>query len=112
MAVMLAPVVDGKTEAWRAWAQELMGPKKKELEDLNRRHGLTRHAAWCAETPNGPAIVVLHEGPKADAFMENLAKSDHEFDAWFRSKVTEIHGIDFSAPPSGPMPELVIDSGQ
>jgi hypothetical protein len=48
MGVIVAPVVEGKLDAWKAWTQELMGPRKAALADFNKRYGLTRHAAWLA----------------------------------------------------------------
>lgn len=110
MGLILAPIQDGKLEAWKEWMAKLQGPRRSELEDFNRRHDLTRHAAWLAETPAGPMVVVLHEGPGADEFMSNLASSDHEFDVWFRKKIKDIHGMDVTQPPPGPLPELVLDS--
>ena len=47
MPVILAPILEGKLQAWEDFARQLSGPK---FEDLNSRHGLTRHAAWLAET--------------------------------------------------------------
>ena len=64
MAVILAPIVEGKLQDWKDWAGEWNG--SKELEDFNNRYGLTRHAAWLAETPAGPMVIVLLEGPGAD----------------------------------------------
>ena len=81
------------------------------MTDLNRRYGLTRHDAWLAETPAGPFVIVLIEGPGYDDFMPKLGPSQHEFDAWFRGKILEIHGMDITQPPPGPMPELLLKSG-
>ena len=49
MGVILAPILEGKVEAWKQWTAELDGPRKAEFEDLNKRYGLTRHAAWLTE---------------------------------------------------------------
>ncbi len=108
MSVILAPIVEGKVQAWKDWAGKLSGP---EFEDFNRRHGLTRHAAWLAETPAGPMVIVLLEGPGADDHMQRLAASDNDFDRWHRDKIKEVHGLDVTQPPPGPLPELYVDSG-
>ena len=50
----------------------------------------------------------LHDGPGAEDFVPSVAKSDHEFDVWFRTSVQEIHGLDFENPP--PPPELGLDA--
>ena len=111
MGVIVAPIVDGKTDAWKEWCNELKAPRHEALTDFNRRYGLTRHAVWLAETPSGPVVVVLHEGPGRDEVMAKLGTSKHEFDVWFAGKILELHGFDVTQPPPGPMPELYLDSG-
>jgi hypothetical protein len=109
MGLVVMPIVDGKLEDWKAWAAELQGPRRADFDDLNRRHGLTRHDSWLAETPVGPMAVVLHEGPGADEFVPNLMASDNEVDVWFMESVAEFHGVDPSKPMP-PMPEKYIES--
>ncbi len=111
MGVVLAPIVAGKLEAWKHWAKELKGPRIEDLRDFNRRYGLTRHAAWLAETPAGPVVIALHEGPGANEFMQKIGSSQLDFDVWFKEKVKEVHGLDVTQPPPGPSPELYLDSG-
>lgn len=103
------PIVDGKLEAWKKWAAELQGPRRDDFEAFNRRHNLTRHDAWLAETPAGPMAVVLTEGPGADNFVQNAMASDHDVDQWFMDKAQEVHGFDASQPLP-PMPEKHIES--
>ena len=110
MSVVLVPIVEGKVGAWRAWAKELIGPRKAEFADFNRRYELTKHQAWFCQTPHGPAVVAIHEGTGAESFMKKLGQSSHDFDVWFRSSLESVHGMKLSGPPPGPMPELVIDS--
>jgi hypothetical protein len=72
---------------------------------------LTRHAEWMDETPMGTMVAVLQEGPVGDAFMKTLGESTHELDKWFAGKIREIHRLDVTAPPPGPMPKMYLDSG-
>jgi len=109
MGLILAPIVDGKMETWKQWAADLENSKAEEFKDLNSRYGLTRHSAWLAETPAGPVVAALHEGPGSEGFMAKLATSDHEFDVWFRGRITEIHNIDFGVPLPGSPPQLLIN---
>jgi len=37
--------------------------------------------------------------------MQKLGESTNAFDKWFAGKIKEIHGLDVSAPPPGPMPQ-------
>jgi len=110
MGVVLAPIVEGKLETWKAWCAELTGSRKDALADFNKRYGLTRHAAWLTEANGGPAVIALHEGPGSDDLMHKLAVSQNEFDVWFRERMLETHGMDITQPPPGPMPELYFDS--
>jgi len=111
MGVIVAPIREGKLDAWKQWVTELNGTRKEELADFNRRYGLTRHAAWLMESPAGPAVVALHQAPGADSFMPSLGPSQEKFDLSFKEKVKEIHGLDVTQPPPGPPPELYYDSG-
>ena len=112
MGVILAPILEGKVETWKAWIVELQGSRNEAFKDLNTRFGLTRHDAWLAQTPGGPAVIVLVEGPGNEEFMPKLAASENEFDIWFRGQILDIHGMDVSQPPPGPMPELHLDSSR
>ncbi len=111
MALIVAPILEGKLDAWKQWIADLQGSRKQELTDLNRRYGLTKHAAWRSETPMGTVVVAVHEGPGADELMPKLGPSQHEFDLWFKQQLLEFHGMDATQPPPGPMPELFLDSG-
>jgi hypothetical protein len=100
MEAFAVPIKPDKTGAWKAWIEELKGPRKAGFDELNARYDLTTHAAWLQENPDGSQlVVVVLDGTGAAGFLGGLATSDHEFDAWFRSMVEEIHPMDFSAPP-------------
>lgn len=108
MGALAVPIVPGKQEVWEAWIAELNGPRKAEFDDMNQRLGLTGHRAWLQRTPDGQSLVIaVHDGPGADAFMGKLASSDNEFDVWFRGKIEEAHGMDFSAPMPPPTEQLL-----
>ena len=111
MGVVVVPIVEGKLDAWKQWIIDLKGPSAADLADFNRRYGLTRHSTWLAETPMGPLVVAIHEGPGSNEFMPKLGPSQNEFDVSFKQKLLEFHGIDVTKPPPGPMPELYLDSG-
>lgn len=100
MDAIAAPIKPGKVEAWESWIAEMNGPRKAEFDDMNQRYGITTHAAWLQANPDGShlAIVVL-DGPGASGFMGKMAGSDHEFDAWFRSNIEDVHPMDLSGPP-------------
>lgn len=104
MGLVVAPIAEGKLEAFKKWANELKGSRKAEFNELNKRYGLTRHDAWLVETPNGAMAVVLHEGPGADSFMQKVGHSDNSFDLEMKEHLEDIHGMRMDQPPPGPMP--------
>ena len=108
MGLFVAPIMEGKLDAWKSWAAAFKGPKKEEFEDLNHRYGITRHEAWLVETPDGPLAVVLHEGPGADTFIEKMLHSENSVDKAFAKSVAEFHGMDPDTPPPGPPPTRVL----
>jgi cytochrome oxidase assembly protein ShyY1 len=94
------PIKPGKEETWKSWVAETNGARKAEFDEMNERMGLTTHAAWLQQNPDGSQLaVVVLDGPGASEFLGKLATSDHAFDTWFRTNVEDIHPMDFSAPP-------------
>ncbi len=108
MGLVIVPIKEDKVEAWKNWSKKLTGKQKAEFDDMNQRHGLTRHSAWLAETPTGSVAVVLHEGPGAETFMQNVANSDNSFDVWMKESIEDFHGMELGAPPTVPMPVKMI----
>ena len=90
--------------------REVGKPIDEIFDEFNKKHGLTRHDAWLAETSEGPVVVALHEGPGADDFMQNVADSQDSFEVDFKEKLMEFHGMDLAGPPPGPMPVKMISS--
>ena len=98
------PIVEGKLDTWKQWIEELNGSRKQEFSSFNSRYGLTKHEAWLAQTPAGPMVIAIHEGPGSGDFMPKLGPSQDSFDVSFKEKLMEIHGLDVTQPPPGPMP--------
>ena len=105
MGVVLAPILGGQLDAWKAWCADLWGQQKEAITDFNRHYGLTCHASWLTETRAGPAVIALHEAPGSDELMPKLAASRNEFDILFKEHLLAVHGMDVTQPPPGPMPE-------
>ena len=108
---MNAPILEGKLDTWKQFAEDWANSGAGAGADYNQRHGLTRHRTWLTETPSGPAVIVLTEGSGAGEELMKVATSDHEDDVRFREFVKDVHGMDLTQPPPGPLPELVFDLG-
>lgn len=110
MMAIGVPVVEDKIDAWKAWmTDECLGSRKEEFEKFNERMGLTTHRAWLSEGPHGPLAIVVFEGPGEKMFLKKLGTSTQPFDKWFRDRVEEFHGCDFSELAEMKASEMVLD---
>ncbi len=108
MQAFATPIMPGKLDAWRSWVGDLKGAKSADFAASNERHGLTVHNAWLQTNPDGShLVVVVHDGPGADAYMGAVATSNDPFDQWFAAGIAEAHGVDLNGPPH-PAPEQVL----
>lgn len=103
-----APALPAGVEQLEGTATEVLGPRRRELDDFHNRLGITKEHWYLQQTAEGPVVLVFLEGTDLAATFEKLAVSDHPFDRWFRDRAQKVHGIDFSAPMPGPMPEQVL----
>jgi hypothetical protein len=110
MFAIAFPILPGKTPQWREFIGELNGARKAEFE-ANRRELGVRERTFFQPTPMGDFVVVTLEGDDPGAAFGKFAQGDDDFTNWFKAQVQEVHGVDLAAPPPGPMPEQVIDSG-
>ena len=47
------PILSGKTPAARGFIQEVLGPRKREYDDLQRRQGVTQERYYLQSSPRG-----------------------------------------------------------
>ena len=100
------PVVSGKEELDRKTLEEIAGPRLAEHEEALRDAGISRHAAWHQQTPDGTLALVYMEASD-EAAIGKFTGSDAPFNAWFREVMKEVHGVDISQP--GPPVTKVLD---
>jgi hypothetical protein len=86
-----------------------MEPRLREFEASNQRKGITRQVVCLQQTSQGDLVIVYFEAPDIPRVFEGLASSQEPYDVWFREQVKDIHGVDFSRPLPGPLPEVYID---
>jgi hypothetical protein len=103
------PILPGKTEQWKHFCQEMVGPGRSEYEASSNRLGITRAVVFLQQTPQGDMAIVYLEAQDIPRVFEGYASSQEPFDVWFREQVKDIHGVDFSHPLPGPLPQVVID---
>ena len=103
------PILPGKTQQWKSFSQEMVGPRRREYEAARKRLGVTREVAYLQQTPQGDMVVVYIEAQNIPRVFEGFGISQEPFDVWFRQQVKDIHGLDFSQPLPGPLPEAIVD---
>jgi len=69
-----------------------------EYADARQSYGITVDRSYLNRTRMGDFLVVYLEGDDPVAGNKAFATSTHPFDVWFRGRVTEIIGVDFSQP--------------
>jgi len=103
------PILPGKTEQWKHFYQEMVGPRRSEYDASNQRLEIARLVLALQQTPQGDMAVVYFEAQDIPHVFEGYASSQEPYDVWFREQIKDIHSVDFSQPLPGPLPEVVID---
>jgi len=109
MFAMAVPILPEKMDQWRAFIKELTTTRYEQFKENRKRLGV-RERTFLQETPMGNFVVVTLEGEDPASAFTSFGAGNDEFTKWFMSQVKEAHGVDLTAPPQGPLPELVVDS--
>ncbi len=105
--ILAVPIVRGKEEEWRRFAQELQETYPREYEDLRRRLGVRAERVWLIQESCGEVALAYAEVEAPEEVIRRLAASEGPFDAWFKEKLLELHGYDLDGPRPRAEPELV-----
>lgn len=106
-AAVVFPVLPGKDAKQVA---EVLKADPAGYAESRRRLGVHMERAYEMPTPMGTFLISYIESdrPFTEIAMEG-AKSDLPIDRAFAAAVQEVHGVDISAAPPGPPPELLGD---
>ena len=102
------PVLPGKEDQARKFAQETMG-RSEEFSASQKRGGVTKEEWSLQQSPMGSLVLVHFEAADVERAFATLAQSSEAFDVWFRGRVQEVSGVDLGAEPDGPPPEIILD---
>lgn len=91
-ALVLAPVDPDRLGDWRAFYEELRGPRRAEWAQSQRRRGVEREAIWLLHGGAGVTVCYLVEAAEPRAARHALRTSADPFDTWFRERWDEVHG--------------------
>ena len=95
-----APILAGKTDAWKAAIAEILGARKDAYIQARRALGITKEVASLQQTPHGDFAVVYIEASDTSAILQNMIDATDPFHTWFKQAVLkDCHGIDASNVP-------------
>ena len=107
---MAVPIPPGKLADWEKFIEEINGARKAEFVENRKKLGV-RERTFHQQTPMGDFAVVTLQGNDPEGALARFAQGDDAFTKWFVQRVKDIHGTDLTAPPPGPLPRLVVDTG-
>src|SRR5688500_16859449 len=105
------PVLQGREDDAREVARQMSDERAAETADFFQRFGVL-HESWHEQqTPSGTWLIVVTEIDEApvEAPTGRYAASAHAFDAWFKSRVQDITGVDPVSAPLGPPTRCVLN---
>jgi hypothetical protein len=109
MAVMnmMLPVLPGKEDDVRKFAEEAMGSHRKHFDGFQKKTSTSRETWVIQETPGGSFILVWFEGDDLEAGFELMATGTGEDFDWMRGRIKDVTGVDMTEP-GGPLPEVIL----
>ena len=103
------PLLEGKTDAWKAACAEINGAKKELYLASHRNLGITKEIAALQQTPHGDYVVVHLDAADANGILGKMLEAADEFSQWFKEAVLrDCHGIDGSGPVP-PSPDILLN---
>ena len=95
-----APILPGKTDAWRSALAEVVGPRRNEYIEARRSIGITKEVACLQQTPQGDFVCVYIEARDVSKIVQDMLDATDSFHTWFKEAVLkDCHGIDGSHVP-------------
>jgi len=104
IVLLTLPMKPGKLNEYKAFAEEIMGPRKEEYKDLLNRYGLKSVNVWHAKLADRDYVIVMHDADeKAKEHLQRWSSSTHPFDQWFSAQLLKCYDIkDFDHLPEQP----------
>jgi hypothetical protein len=95
-AAIAVPIAPGKTAAWRAALEELLGPRYAEYDASRRRYGLTAQTTFLQATPMGDFALIHLRGADVRGSFHAMSSSQDPWDVEWRAMTLDLHGLDFA----------------
>jgi hypothetical protein len=95
---IIAPILPGKSEAWRRFWQALKGSCRDEFSAWCEELGLEISGVWLVESHCQEAAVILELSmADPDTTLKGLDQPPTPFSRWLVQQVSTLHGIDLTA---------------
>jgi hypothetical protein len=102
------PLRAGKTEEWRAWIAEILGPRRGEYEAFSLQLGLSTQRAYLQHTPHGDQAIIYLEGEDLQRTFQLLRTAQNPFTVWVRQRTKDLFdGVDLTQIEPGSLSEYV-----
>jgi hypothetical protein len=104
------PLRAGKTQEWRAWIREILGPRRSEYEAFSRKLGLGTQRTYLQHTPQGDQAIIYLEGHDLQRTFLELQTSQDPFAVWVRQRTQDLFdGVDLTQTDLGSLSQYVFD---
>src|SRR5215469_14879360 len=103
------PLEPGKTEEWRAWVREIVGPRRSEFEAFSRKVGLKTQRAYLQHTPQGDQAVIYIEGNDLQRTLYELQMSQDPFAIRLRQRTQDLFGVDLTQTDVGSLSQNIFE---
>jgi hypothetical protein len=104
------PLRAGKTQEWRAWIREILGPRRSEYGAFSRKLGLKMQRAYLQQTPHGDQVIIYLEEQDLQRTVQQLQTSQDPFAVWGRQRIQDLFdGVDLTQTDLGSLSQFVFD---
>jgi hypothetical protein len=104
------PLKAGKTEEWRAWIAEILGPRRSQYEAFSRRVGLGTQRAYLQHTPHGDQAIIYLEGNDLQRVFQHLQIAQDPYTVWLRQRTQDLFdGVDLAQISPGSLSQYVFE---
>ena len=112
LLVRAFPVLPGREQQMRAFADVVRTSRAAEAADFYRRMGVARESWHLQQTPHGSWVVAVTQIPDKpiEQAGQDYAASPHVFDTWFKQQVVALTGINPETSPLGPATVCIFDT--
>jgi hypothetical protein len=104
---LVMPVLPGRADDATEFMRELERDRRSAYGDSEQRIGIDKEVWFLASGPQEVSLLAYIEASDFATALERFSSSSDEFDAWFKSRLAEVTGIDLNDPPVMRLPELL-----